>query len=73
MVIAEIRASNGALVRIHDDCMAPRGSEEERRRIEAQRRAAHKILTDYAKRQEMEAKSNGKHGTHRRSETQEAY
>ena len=56
MVTAEIRASNGALVRIHDDCMAPRGSEEEKRRIEAQCRAAYRILTDYAKRHEMEAK-----------------
>lgn len=57
MIIAEIRASNGALVRIHDDCMAPRGSEEERRRIEAQRRAAHDIL-----RRKMEVKHNGKNG-----------
>lgn len=52
MIIAEIRASNGALVRIHDDCMAPRGSEEERRAIERQRQAAHKILMAYAGRDE---------------------
>lgn len=49
MIIAEIRASNGALLRIHDDCMAPRGSEEERRAIEAQRRAAHEILVSIAR------------------------
>ena len=55
MVIAEIRTSSGVLVRIHDDCMAPRGSDEERRAIEAQRRAAHQILTDYSRRIEMEA------------------
>lgn len=64
MIIAEIRASNGALVRIHDDCMAPRGSEEEKRRIEAQRRAAYDIL------REMEVNHNGKHGSHRWEETQ---
>lgn len=55
MIIAEIRASNGALVRIHDDCMAPRGSEEEKRRIEAQRRAAYEILRT----RKMEVKHDG--------------
>ncbi|MBR3505322.1 MAG: hypothetical protein IKO07_13920 [Clostridia bacterium] len=50
-VVAEIRASNGALVRIHDDFMAPKGSEEEARRIEAQRRAAYDILVEYAQRE----------------------
>lgn len=51
MVVAEIRTSSGVLVRIHDDCMAPRGSDEERRAIEAQRRAAHDIITAYAERE----------------------
>lgn len=44
MVIKTITTSNGATVRIRDDCMAARGSEEERRVIEAQRRAAFRIL-----------------------------
>ena len=59
MIIAERRTASGVLVRIHDDCMAPRGSEEEKRAIEAQRRAAHDILI-YATR---EAKDNGKDGS----------
>lgn len=49
MIIAEIRTSSGVLVRIHDDCMAPRGSDEERRAIEAQRRVAHEILVSIAR------------------------
>lgn len=53
MVVAEYRTAGGALVRIHDDCMVPRGSEEERQRIEAQRRAAYEILMARAR---MEAK-----------------
>lgn len=53
-VVAEIRASNGALVRIHDDCMAAPGSEEEARRIEAQRRAAYDILIKCAARASAE-------------------
>lgn len=59
-VIATYRTGSGVLVRIHDDCIAPRGSEEERRAIEAQRRAAHNILTSYAMR---EANANGKDGS----------
>lgn len=59
MVIAEVRTSSGALVRIFDDCMAPRGSEEEARRIQAQRRAAHTILTRYAEREREREKKNG--------------
>ena len=66
-VIATYTTRSGAVVRIHDDCMAPRGSEEEKRRIEAQRRAAYDIL------REMEAKHNGKHDSHRREETQGTY
>ena len=50
-IIATITTRSGAIVRIHDDCIAPRGSEEERRAIEAQRRAAHTILTAYAERE----------------------
>ena len=49
-IIATIRAPNGVLVRIHDDAMAPRGSEEERQVIEEQRRAARDILDAYARR-----------------------
>lgn len=41
-VIQTIRASNGVLVRIHDDCLLH--GEEKRRAIEAQRRAAYEIL-----------------------------
>ena len=59
-VIATYTTSSGVTVRIHDDCMALRGSEEERRAIEAQRRAAYNILTAYA---EREAKHNGKDGS----------
>ena len=44
MVVKTITTSNGATVRIREDCMAARGSEEERRVIEAQRRAAYNIL-----------------------------
>ena len=61
MVVAEYRTAGGALVRIHDDCMAPRGSEEERRRIEAQRRAAYNILVNEALRNEREANNNEIH------------
>ena len=45
MIVRTITTSNGATVRIRDDCMAARGSEEERRVIEAQRRAAFRILS----------------------------
>lgn len=55
-IIATITTRSGAIVRIHDDCMA-RGSEEERRAIEAQRRAAHDILVSY----EREANNNEIH------------
>ena len=49
MIIATIRTASGVTVRVHDDCMTPPGSEEERRAIEAQRRAAHDILLGYKK------------------------
>lgn len=52
-VIATYTTSSGVLVRIHDDSMAAPGSEEERRIIEAQRRAAQAILLARA---EKEAK-----------------
>lgn len=45
MIIRTITTSNGATVRIRDDCMAAPGSAEERRVIEAQRRAAYRILS----------------------------
>lgn len=44
MVIREIKTASGATVRIHDDYIAPRGSEEEKRRIDAQRMIASEIL-----------------------------
>lgn len=56
-IIATITTRSGAIVRVHDDCIAPRGSEEERRAIEAQRRAAHSILVSY----EREANNNEIH------------
>ena len=48
-VIATYTTSSGATVRIYDDCILPRGSEEERRAVEAQRRAAYNILTARAR------------------------
>jgi hypothetical protein len=50
-LIATITASNGVTVRIFDDCMAAPGSEEEARRIEAQRRAAYDILVSAARKE----------------------
>lgn len=52
MIIRTIITSNGATVRIHDDFMAAPGSEEERRVIEAQRRAAYNILRKEAEQRE---------------------
>ena len=51
VVIREYTTPSGAKVRIHDDYMAPRGSEQEKRIIAEQRRAAHEILVSAAKRQ----------------------
>lgn len=50
-VIATYTTSSGVLVRIHDDSMAAPGSEEERRIIEAQRRAAYEILVSAARKE----------------------
>ena len=44
MVIKTYTLPNGATVRIHDDYMAPEGSEEERRIIEEQNRLAWEIM-----------------------------
>ena len=44
MVIREIKTASGATVRIHDDYIAPRGSEEEKRRIAAQNQMAYECL-----------------------------
>ena len=52
-VVATIRAPNGVTVRVHDDCMVAKGSEEERRVIEAQRQAAHEILMRWGERHEV--------------------
>lgn len=52
MIIAEGVTSNGCRYIIRDDCIAPRGSELERRHIEAQRRAAYDILKGWAERQQ---------------------
>ena len=51
MVIKKYKTSSGATACIHDDYMAPRGSEQERRIIDEQRRVAHEILMSAAKRQ----------------------
>lgn len=50
-VIATIRTPGGVTVRVHDDCIAPPGSEAERRAVEAQRRAAHEILVSAARKE----------------------
>lgn len=52
-VIATYTAVNGARVRVFDDCLSPPGSDEERRAIEAQRRAAFAILSTYAEREDQ--------------------
>lgn len=44
MVIKTYKLPSGATVRIHDDYMAPRGSEQERRIIEEQNRLAYEIM-----------------------------
>ena len=50
MIVWQGKAPSGATVVIHDDCMAPKGSEQERRIIEQQRRVAHEILVAAAER-----------------------
>lgn len=50
MIVWEGKSPSGATVTIHDDYMAPRGSEQERRIIEEQRRVAHEILVSAAER-----------------------
>ena len=47
-IIREMTTRNGVRVRIHDDFMVPRDSEEGRRRIEAQQRIAREIMTAWA-------------------------
>lgn len=59
MIIAEIKAKTGVIVRIHDDCIAAPGSEEEKRRIQEQRRAAYGILSYYAQNEYEREKKNG--------------
>ena len=44
MVVRTIKTASGATVRIHDDYIAPMGSEEERRAIVRQNAAARAIL-----------------------------
>lgn len=51
MVIQEITTTSGATVRIHNDYCVPKGSEQEKRAIEQQRRMAHEILIAAAERQ----------------------
>lgn len=51
MIVWEGKTPGGATVVIHDDYMAPRGSEQERRIAEQQRRVAHEILASAARRQ----------------------
>lgn len=52
-VIATMVTRNGVTVRVHDDCMAPHGSEAEARIIEEQRRAAYNIMREAAMRCEQ--------------------
>lgn len=48
MIIYRGVTQNGCEYAIDDDCMAPRGSDEERRIIEEQQRIAYKILMNRA-------------------------
>lgn len=59
MVVAEYRTAGGALVRIHDDYMVPRESEEGRRIIAEQQRIARQIMEGWTRRK-MEEQNNGK-------------
>lgn len=47
-VIKTYKLPSGVTVRIHDDCMAAPGSDEERRVIEEQQRVAWEIMQRYA-------------------------
>lgn len=55
-LLATVKTKSGVTVRIHDDCIAPRGSEQERRAIDAQRRAAYEILSAHAEREAKHGK-----------------
>lgn len=55
MIVAEYTTSSGVRVTVHDDYMAARGSMEEQRAIEEQRRAAHDILVGCATKTKGEA------------------
>lgn len=50
MIVWQGKSPSGATVRIHDDYMAPKGSEQERRIIEEQCRVAYEILVSAAER-----------------------
>jgi hypothetical protein len=50
IIVWQEKSRIGATVRIHDDFMAPKGSERERRIIEEQRRVAYEILVSAAER-----------------------
>ena len=58
MVIHEFTTESGVRVRICDDYMAPKGSEQERRAIEEQRRVAHQILVNAARRMQQQINDN---------------
>lgn len=58
MVIQEFTTESGVKVRICDDYMAPNGSEQERRVIEEQRRVAHQILVNAARRMKQRINDN---------------
>ena len=55
-LLATVKTKSGVTVRIHDDCIAPRGSEQERRAIDAQRLAAYEILSAHAEREAKHGK-----------------
>ena len=59
-LLATVKTKSGVTVRIHDDRITPRGSEQERRAIDAQRRAAYEIMTAYAEREARKENGMGK-------------
>ena len=48
-IIKTVKLPSGVIINIDDSCMAPKGSDEERKVIEAQRQAAYNILINRAR------------------------
>lgn len=59
MIVWQGKTPSGATVRIHNDYCAPKGSEQERRIIEQQRRMAHEILITAVERQVQQRRIGG--------------